>query len=123
VRLGLYINMNNIDKFGKSHRNQSKQDYRRIQTHIFQLTANGNYDIQGRKLRNIKSPTEEYDAANKLYVDNSIDNLKKIILQEIDERMLKLRDEIIFSVKNVFDQRMNTELPKDMIINITKKQL
>ena len=37
----------------------------------FNLTADGNYDMVGKKLTNIGNPTDDKDAASKKYVDNN----------------------------------------------------
>ena len=37
----------------------------------FSLTANGNYDISGKKLTNVGAPSNNTDAATKKYVDDN----------------------------------------------------
>lgn len=58
-----------IDKFGRSSRGQ-KRPLRGPKGEGFNLTPEGDYDIQNKKIRNLAAPEKSTDATTKRYVDS-----------------------------------------------------
>lgn len=61
--------MDSIDKFGRhlSKSNRNKQ-YDRLSQPI--SISGGNYNLNNKRLRNVMDPEENFDVANKQYVDH-----------------------------------------------------
>lgn len=87
-----------LDKFGRaaaaSHSSSTASHSLSPYRHGFIFTGDGNIDVENLKLCNVKGPTEEFDCANKQYVDNLKTNLLKklnvipdIVNQQIDLNM------------------------------------
>lgn len=75
-----------VDKFGHYNLNNKTtatvgpQGLRGIGFH---QTASGDYDLQNKRLINLKDPIEIKDAATKNYIDKEINKLKEIINESI----------------------------------------
>lgn len=75
-----------VDKFGRS-----TNKFQRVIVgpagppgNGFKRTENGDFDIEGKRLRNIKSPTTPDEAVNKAYIDDKLENKEKILRDYID---------------------------------------
>lgn len=71
----------NTDKFGRHISTDSDLSHRPLAPPAFllPLTADGDYSVENRRLCNVRSPIEETDCANKGYVDDSLEDLRKLI--------------------------------------------
>lgn len=58
-----------IDKFGRSLKASSSKNLKGLKGEGFNLTPDGDYDMQNKKLCNLASPLQEADAVTKSYVD------------------------------------------------------
>lgn len=58
-----------IDKFGRSLKASSSKNLKGLKGEGFNLTPDGDYDMQNKKLCNLASPLQAADAATKSYVD------------------------------------------------------
>jgi hypothetical protein len=71
---------------------------------VVTLTKDGNYNFRGRKLCNVKLPTEKSDAVNKEYLDlktgQFFENCVKLISQE-EQHILKKLDENIRVIRDI----------------------
>lgn len=67
-----------VDKFGRFIV-IGRAESPRVVGNGFNLTAGGDYDMQLKRVVNLKNPVESKDATSKLYVDNQINDLKKLI--------------------------------------------
>ena len=57
----------------------------------FVKTENGDYTINGKRLKNIQEPQEQKDAATKSYVDQKIDQLRQSLQIEIEKYFNKFK--------------------------------
>jgi peptidoglycan hydrolase CwlO-like protein len=80
-----------IDKFGRSNRYELNDNFRTKIVHsALPLTIEGHYNIQGKKLCNVKSPTDSYDVVNKHHLDVELKQLR----QEINVKFNHVQDNI-----------------------------
>lgn len=86
-----------IDKFGHNQRAPFKiQQQRNVPIIGFQLSVDGDYDIQHKQLINLKDPINSNDTTTKKYVDESIKNLKKYT----DNLTSNLKEDILQELRN-----------------------
>ena len=85
-----------MNKFGRSLPSaQEKIKIMQVQTpDLITLTKDGEYTIQNHRLCNIKTPTDDSDAANKGFVENAIIAYKTQINQSLRELHQKLKSSI-----------------------------
>lgn len=76
---------NVIDKFGRRRGSASGLVTRGPPGIGFKLTKDNNYDIQGRRLKNIGEPSDEQDAATRMYVDKHISGCVHDTQQAVEE--------------------------------------
>ena len=82
-----------IDKFGRSGDGVNKTIKHIIKGNLgngFKLTSTSDYDIENKRLSNLKTPYDDKDAATKKYVDMQISNLYKeydILKGEINQKL------------------------------------
>ena len=73
-----------VDKFG---RHSGKHKTKRGPPGVgFVLTAGGHFSMQNKRLRNLSSPSEPFDAATKIYVDNMHDIITTSINDDSQKR-------------------------------------
>ena len=68
---------NTIDKFGRQKNNDRVRYLRGLPGIGFKFTSDGQYDMEGRALRNVASPKNENDAATQDFVLKEIDKLRE----------------------------------------------
>jgi hypothetical protein len=61
-----------IDKFGRSLKSQDKNLLKGLKGEGYNLTPDGDYDIQGKRLVKVGVPKATHDAATKQYVDSKV---------------------------------------------------
>ena len=81
-------------------------------TSTFPLTNDGNYNIEYRKLCNIKAPTEETDVASKLYVDSVV----KVIEEQFQKELISLND-FVSSYKKHIDNIVFKNIEKITVLS------
>ena len=64
-----------IDKFGRSTLSSNKVYIKGKPGIGFKLNANGNFDLEQKQLKNLKSPIHSHDGATKIYVDDVCNGL------------------------------------------------
>lgn len=109
-----------LDKFGRS----SKQTYKIIKTTSgisITQNENGDFDMQNKILVNLKSPENEADAVNRLYLDKKINQLTeeyKIFRNEVmnnqfenlNNKVDKLFEEYEIFKNEIISQQFNKKL-------------
>lgn len=83
-----------IDKFGRAPSSSSyslRSQRVGIQTLGFALTKAGDFDIQDKRICNLRKPTESKDATTKSYVDDKIDVVRNEMRQKIFQQGNKLK--------------------------------
>ncbi len=106
-----------IDKFGRSvslSKNISAPAY--VKHQCIPNTRFNDYDIQNKKLCNVQHPSESLDAANKLYVDSTIDST----IHEIDSKILHIENKL---TKKIIDEVNNMVTFKSDSIHQTLEEL
>lgn len=79
----------NIDKFGR-HISGSDLSQQTISSIAFlPLTGDGQYDVENKRLCNVHTPISAEDGANKTYVDESLETLRKNYIQGIPSSLTK----------------------------------
>lgn len=82
-----------LDKFARSSVSRSgKRIF--VQNNSFPLTKDGDYDFSYHRLCNIKSPEEDNDSTTKVYVDSSLNDIKKELYSEIRSLNESTRSEL-----------------------------
>lgn len=79
---------NTIDKFGRQKVNTEVQLLRGSPGVGFKHTSDGQYDIEGKSLRNVAKPVNDDDAATRRYVLEEISNVRLQIYKIINEDFL-----------------------------------
>lgn len=77
-----------VDKFGHFSKGSSKGVERGPPGHGFNLTFSGDYDIQEKRIINLREPLEKKDATTKSYVEYEVKKVKDItdnLKNEIDK--------------------------------------
>ena len=100
-----------VSKFGRKEQQCEHYPNKHFRARALTVTTDGDYDVKKRKLINVKSPTDNFDCANKIYV---ITTLGKAIIQirgDMEEISRKLAEEIRRCNKNISELRR--ELLKD----------
>lgn len=108
-------NSNSIDKFGRQKTYGKSQFVRGPPGYGFKLTADGQYDIQGKSLENVAFPKNANDAATPEYVLNEIEQLRIQIIESA-KKDIKRFFELTFAG---FDEKLN--LMNDLVIETEKK--
>lgn len=95
LNMSRYNNSSNtVDKFGRQKINGKSRVVRGPPGIGFMLTADGQYDIQGKSLENVAHPKYYNDAATQEYVLSIIDQLR-----------IQLTDLINGNIKQYFEQK------------------
>lgn len=100
---------NTIDKFGRSSRRGSKPVIIRGLPGVgFKLTSDKQYDIEGRRLKNIGEATDDLDAVTRKYVEGRLDavveNVVKGMHQVGDSLFTRVRTTINTNNKSLKDE-------------------
>lgn len=117
---------NGIDKFGRMQKTGRQQQQQQQRQQQLSYTKDGDFDLQNRKLCNLKNPDDDQDCANKYYVDHvlrkSLDELYRQYEIKIDEShnamMKKLFDlkketnELFQQQRTVLDHKYNDAVQK-----------
>lgn len=99
-----------VDKFGRHSSKAFKTKLLRgIPGQGFTLTQSGDFNIENKRLCNVKNPTETQDASTKAYVDNTITkvlarNLKDVATKQYVQSELVSLKVII----KVIEEKINT---------------
>lgn len=68
-----------VDKFGKHISKKEDKNLRGPPGKGFNLTLDGNYDVQNKLIKNLKDPEDIYDAATKNFVESQFKVVDKLI--------------------------------------------
>ena len=97
-----------MNKFGRSLPSSSRQKGVRVlpTPNLIALTKDGDYNIRDRRLCNVKSPTEDSDAANRKFVDG----ITLSLLTKIDKSSndcVKLIESVVNDVRKNMENQMS----------------
>lgn len=81
-----------IDKFGRSSKSSNEKDIKGPKGDGFNLTTDGHYDINGKRLTNLGDVLEPFDATTKTYVDSKVIPLDKEGFNLGRKRIINLDD-------------------------------
>lgn len=102
---------NTIDKFGRSKRREGRAVIIRGPPGAgFKLTADKDYDIQGKRLKNIGESVDHLDAVTRKYVDDQISAVVEKTLKSMQEvgDLLSTRVKDYIHAKNInFKEELN----------------
>lgn len=80
-----------VDKFGRHTSTAIKTKLLRgIPGQGFTLTQSGDFNIENKRLSNVRNPTEAQDASTKAYVDN----IFQLLQREIQSELVAINDKI-----------------------------
>lgn len=100
-----------VDKFGRISTSSSRGVVRNVRGERgvgFNLTVDGDYDMQMKNLKNLKIPMGVNDAATKKYVDDEVAEIRKELIpikedgkskfleqrKYVDEKLVKILEEL-----------------------------
>ena len=95
-----------LDKFGRYSETIRKNGVK-SQATSYQLnyTNDGDFDMDSRKLCNLKDPSSSQDAATKTYVDKLFSEIKEKIEQDIELRLEEHRIQLNTYIKTINENR------------------
>lgn len=118
-----------LNKFGRSSKAPNEVKVIRTQN-LFAFTSQGDYDLQDRKLCNVKIPTEDSDAATKKYVDaNSVSAMntfnekfkqtEKLIVSDVNKKISNLTKTVLTSSQTSTERTtlLNTKI-ENMLVSM-----
>lgn len=119
-----------VDKFGRisssssSLRSLMSKSVRGERGVGFNLTVDGNYDMQMKNLKNINNPVDVHDAATKKYVDDGIGNIHKELMnnKEADKsRFLKRKLDVDENFRKI-SKEVSSQKEYIETVNAAKRQ-
>lgn len=104
-----------VDKFGRHYNSILQDKIKKVKEHEFKFTAEGNYDVQTKLIRNLGGPIAPSDAVTKGYVDSKYP--KQNVLNP---------DSVMFEQKRLsgvgdavyYDEAVNVQTLKRMSISL-----
>ena len=81
-----------VDKFGRFSKRARLSVSSGAQG--FKLTADGDYDVENKRIKNLENPVENHDAINKRYIDNQIDALENLITIQLEAMGTSIKNRI-----------------------------
>lgn len=81
-----------FDKFGRSSFSANRGIVRNQPGIGFKLTNTGDYDMENKVLKNLKSPLDANDASTKEYVDKNSPNKNITFIKKLNAELTKVSD-------------------------------